>query len=744
MQGKLQIVLGYASEICDISSWRESCSIVIVEAEKGEPLKNTMMKGAAIALGVVCFAVAGVIYISLELMQRDHRTLIDQFSEKHLAQIDEITQQLEQNFQEIGRTLRAAGELTQRTNSREEMAHDLGIFMTPLANYFQLQRYDTEGALLLSVQNPTTQPIIATNTAEATAETVSAALTEGSGEVQMSVPLRGAKSGWHRIFSVVILEAGQRPAGAIAALIDTQSIFQKAKILTAESESQLLILSTRGRATPATYPPLAKALEELDSLRSQLPQYAELVTRMKSGEHGILRISANEAMLLSLGSSEVIVTYGPIRVGSGHWSAATLTSTASLQKLESAIQLRFGLAAALISLFLVAFGVYVVRASRREILIGERLKHAEHLAHLHEKTEKILDQIPTGVLVLSETGQITALNRHLQERLPSTAIGSHLSVCFSEAPAAVVTHLQSLLNAAQTQGQVKSSFSERLSLFGEEGLYNLHAVPLEHPDPEARLLLVIEDVSKVSQLESQLLRAEKLSTVGVLAAGIAHEVGTPLGVVRWRAENILSKLGDQDPQAPGVKVIIEQIDHVTRIIRQLLDFSRIRPAQVQPIALKSVASEVEALLRYEGERRKIKLHLEIPTELPLIAADRTQLQQVLVNLLLNAYDACPDGGIVSFVARQESDPQSAWRRIRMEVSDTGCGIPTENRNQVFDPFFTTKKRGAGTGLGLTIAAQIVRDHGGRIELESESGKGTRLILYWPTAPEQAHEVMYDS
>jgi len=281
--------------------------------------------------------------------------------------------------------------------------------------------------------------------------------------------------------------------------------------------------------------------------------------------------------------------------------------------------------------------------------------------------------------------------------------------------------------------RVRALFGERLSLFGEEGQYNVHAVPLEPRFPEARVLLVIEDLSALRSLEDQLLRAEKLATVGMLAAGIAHEIGTPLGIVRGRAEFLAWKLGTEHPQAAGARVIVEQIDHVTRTLRQLLDFASVRPAAVRPVAVAPLFAAAADLFRIEAERRRLHLSVRAPGALPRVSADPDQLQQVLVNLLINACDACAPGGHVEVAASLDDTPGL----LRIEVIDDGCGIPEERRNQVFDPFFTTKKRGQGTGLGLTLAAQIVRNHGGQIELTSAPGRGTRVVVLWPAQRELA-------
>ena len=279
----------------------------------------------------------------------------------------------------------------------------------------------------------------------------------------------------------------------------------------------------------------------------------------------------------------------------------------------------------------------------------------------------------------------------------------------------------------------ESRFGEHLAIFGQEGQFNLHVIPMEGGDPRAAALLVIEDVSQVRALESQLVRAEKLATIGVLAAGIAHEIGTPLGVVRGRAEYVLGKLGAAHPQAPGLRVIAEQIDQVTGTIGELLDFSRIHPAQARPTSLLATASAVEELLRIEATRRSVSMRVELPAALPEVWANPDQLRQVLVNLALNALDACSRGGTVVISAEARSG-EALTARVELSVADDGCGIPLAQQAQVFDPFFTTKKRGQGTGLGLTVVAQIVRNHGGEIRLESTEGAGTRVRVSWPVAP----------
>ena len=227
-------------------------------------------------------------------------------------------------------------------------------------------------------------------------------------------------------------------------------------------------------------------------------------------------------------------------------------------------------------------------------------------------------------------------------------------------------------------------------------------------------------------LEDQLIRAEKLATTGVLAAGIAHEVGTPLGVIRGRAELLLEPT-DEDSNKRGLNAIIQQIDRISGTIRQVLDFSRAQPVRPHPVSAAKVMEDTLELLAHRFRQQNLSVHVDADPYLVPIAADRDQLQQVLINVLLNACDAMKRGGTLSIAIR----PRPSVPGVEWEIRDDGCGIAPEHLHAVFDPFFTTKKRGEGTGLGLSVVASIVRNHGGEIALSSTLGEGTSVRIFWP-------------
>jgi two-component system sensor histidine kinase HydH len=351
------------------------------------------------------------------------------------------------------------------------------------------------------------------------------------------------------------------------------------------------------------------------------------------------------------------------------------------------------------------------------------------VAHLREKAEKILENTPVGVLALGQDGRISGCNRALRERITPAAVGRAVGDVFPEGKPEALRALASLIVEARSAGRILRIVNPPLALTGGGTEFAAHAVPLDHPSADLSMLVVLEDVTEIRALSSQLLRAEKLATVGVLAAGIAHEIGTPLGVVRGRAELLASRLGRSHPDVGATRLIVEEIDRISRIIQELLDFSRVsRASPPATVPLEDVVPKVVELLAFEAHNRKVGVSVDTGA-VPPLAADEDQLKQVLVNLTLNAIQACSAGGRVVLRARADESAKAAI----IEVADDGVGIPEELRHRVFDPFFTTKKRGKGTGLGLTVAAQIVRNHGGEIDLDSMVGTGTTVTVSWPLA-----------
>ncbi len=251
-----------------------------------------------------------------------------------------------------------------------------------------------------------------------------------------------------------------------------------------------------------------------------------------------------------------------------------------------------------------------------------------------------------------------------------------------------------------------------------------------------------ETAARLAALE-QLRHTERLATVGQLAAGVAHELGTPLNVVSARAELLAAGPVAPAEAAANGRIILEQADRMTGIIEQLLDFSRRRGPKMGLASLDQVVLKTLDLVAPAAERARVRVECELGG--PLLARlDQSQMQQVLANVFLNGIQAMPDGGRlrVAIGVRRVRPPAGTGAPVEGEyacitVEDEGRGIAREDLARVFEPFFTTKGVGEGTGLGLAVAHGIVAEHGGWIDAESAVGKGSRFSIFLPRLAEPA-------
>ena len=311
-------------------------------------------------------------------------------------------------------------------------------------------------------------------------------------------------------------------------------------------------------------------------------------------------------------------------------------------------------------------------------------------------------------------------------RAPATIVGIASAAAWVSAEVAWGLHMPL---AAMTW----NAFT-RVAIFVGAGLA---AERVQRDRRRQRELLTRETTAHIATLE-QLRHRDRLATVGKLASGLAHELGTPLNVVAGRAQLIATTPGLDGETVASARIIDEQSRRMTGIIRQLLDFARRRGPSTERIDLVELARRTLHLLGPLAQKRRIELDLEVTPGGPIAAeVDHAQLQQALTNLVMNGVQAMDEGGrlVVEVGAarvhppEEHGGPEDEYAFLR--VIDGGCGIAPDHVAQIFEPFFTTKPVGEGTGLGLSIAYGIVRDHGGWIGVQSEPGRGSRIAMYVP-------------
>lgn len=245
-----------------------------------------------------------------------------------------------------------------------------------------------------------------------------------------------------------------------------------------------------------------------------------------------------------------------------------------------------------------------------------------------------------------------------------------------------------------------------------------------------------EDITQRKQTESELIRSEKLASLGQLAASVVHEVNNPLAGIMVYISLLLKKYQEKKLQDEGTERQLQkmktELERTTRIIKNLLDFSRQSESNIRPLDLNSVVEAALQLVEHQISLENIRLEKKLDPLLPHVLADFDKIQQVLINIVLNATQAMPDGGtltITTSVARGIAIGNSNKNAVRIDITDTGVGIPKENLDKLFTPFFTTKEKGKGVGLGLPVVHGIVEQHKGKIVVKSELNAGTTFTIY---------------
>ena len=247
---------------------------------------------------------------------------------------------------------------------------------------------------------------------------------------------------------------------------------------------------------------------------------------------------------------------------------------------------------------------------------------------------------------------------------------------------------------------------------------------------------IFRDISELARLQKQLLQSEKLSSVGRLASGVAHEINNPLTGILTYGHFLKKKADEINLVQEYSEKIVNETMRCRKIIRGLLDFARQTEPEKKLTDINKIVKDTLILAEHQAAMKKVKILTELNEQLPMITVDANQIQEVFMNIVLNALDAMPGGGLLTI----SSNSIVAGRYIEIKFTDTGCGIPTENLNKLFDPFFTTKKVGEGTGLGLSVSYGIIEKHNGTIEVQSEVGKGSTFAVKLPAELDTADRI----
>ncbi len=364
-------------------------------------------------------------------------------------------------------------------------------------------------------------------------------------------------------------------------------------------------------------------------------------------------------------------------------------------------------------------------------MVGRLRRSRDNLYALTELRENLVRSIPVGVISVDRAGVIQSINP-AQEQLSgveaSEVEGQSIYDVFADRQdeAGVLDRLEAVLSGPRREDLTLNNKATPFTCEARTR-YRVRIAPLRNRQGEVDgAVLLQEDLSERARLEAQLLRSEKLSSVGVLAAGVAHEINNPLTTILGYAKLLLEGLDEDDVNRPALGLVADEARRVQEIVRNLLDFSRQEPGEVSAVSLAEVLERTLSLVAPDLRKRQVVVNRELDPDIPLVLADGRRLEQVFVNLITNAAHAMEVGGDLTLSTGVEPDRDAP---VFVDIADTGAGISPEIQARVFDPFFTTKEQGQGTGLGLAVSHGIITELGGDIEVRSEVGEGTTFRVW---------------
>jgi PAS domain S-box-containing protein len=356
---------------------------------------------------------------------------------------------------------------------------------------------------------------------------------------------------------------------------------------------------------------------------------------------------------------------------------------------------------------------------------AEMEKRTQELVEAKELAENVIRSMSDAVVVVDSSGTVTLAN-DASERLFGVShqelLGRPLSERVAE-PAQGEWRWASLRRRVEHKGGFRGVETELRHRDGTR-------IPVEVSGSALRdrfggvtgAVLVVRDLRELKRLQDELIQAAKMSSLGRLAAGVAHELNNPLGGILLYSDLLLEDTPGKDPRRDHALKIGELAARCREIVRALLDFARPAVSPVQTVDINTVLRNTLSVLEGQELFHNVKVQWHLADSLPALSGDLAQLQQAFTNLVINGVEAMAGKGVLRI--KTASEPSGSGVVVR--ISDTGCGIPAEHRDRLFEPFFTTKE--SGTGLGLPITYAIVQRHNGDIEVESEVGKGTTFIL----------------
>ncbi len=374
--------------------------------------------------------------------------------------------------------------------------------------------------------------------------------------------------------------------------------------------------------------------------------------------------------------------------------------------------------------------------------INERMKLEQEVIELKNFNESIIQSIQSGLITLDLDGVITSFNSGAVEALEYSAaevVGKPLATIFGE-PAMNLLFSKGFRLLATPPNREMSLLTKS----GKQVTIGFTLTPrLDDEDRQVGTIISFKDISLIKQMQAEVMRMDRLASLGVLASGIAHEIKNPLAGIKAMAQTLQEEFAETDERFVYLSRIVRQVNRLDELLKAFFDYARPRPPVKKLHQVHDILHEVRTLVDKKLAERNITFNERFQPDLPAVFVDFHQIQQVLLNLILNAIDAFDGPGQLTVSAALARTPTPSFHHrhaggdaevgppfVELNVADTGAGISQEDLEKIFDPFFTTKPQ--GTGLGLSIVYRIIAAHGGKVSVESKKGRGTTFTLLLPT------------
>lgn len=370
-------------------------------------------------------------------------------------------------------------------------------------------------------------------------------------------------------------------------------------------------------------------------------------------------------------------------------------------------------------------GYLVEQLSRNNVLLTEQLARITEMEILNEN---ILNSMSQPLIAVDNNNEVKILNNAATNTYKGLNLHSNLMDYKNQVFERVHLPLKCLTSGETTQ------FDEiiRVPYDDTHVVSHIKMYPIQNRESKITgTVIVIEDITEMYQLEEEIRRADKLSAIGVMASGVAHEIRNPLGIVKTIAQTIKSSDRIDEMDLEGINIIIEEVDRANSVIKEILDFSKVEKGELLISNVYELVNDVIKITHKFAENNLVSIETDVEDNLYCMM-DVSKMKQVLMNLIMNAVDAMPDGGTVRISGKKQNE------KVVLQVLDSGFGISEKQLDNIFNPFYTTKDK--GTGLGLSITHKIIKDHNGSIKVKSTTEKGTEFIIELPNDREAKNEI----